>query len=151
MRAQCDPFELEFTDNNRPFLGDGSFLMQEIQVYKKTLLALYLPAAPSSIPAGCQQQRRLLSLSDAASLPELEGSVERGLLFDCRWEQSRTVEDDSIHTHIHAPASALVRSKILLDQRGMGEMGGGARKDECTEHTWIYAYILYSFILQIDF
>lgn len=148
MRAQCDPFELEFTDNNRPFLGVGSFLMQEIQVYKKTLLALYLPAAPSSIPAGCQQQQRLLSLSDAASLTELEGSVERGRLFDCRWEQSRTVEDDSIHTHTSMLPLLLWSAQRFYWIKGKG---GWGRKDECTGHTWIYAYILYSFILQMIF
>lgn len=126
MRAQCDPFELEFTDNNRPFLGVGSFLMQEIQVYKKTLLALYLPAAPSSIPAGCQQQQRLLSLSDAASLTELEGSVERGRLFDCRWEQSRTVEDDSIHTHTH-PCSRCCFGPLKDSIGSKGKGDGGER------------------------
>lgn len=133
-----------FADNNRPDLRDGSSLNQEIQVYKKTLLALYLPAAPSSITAGSQQQQRLLSLSESASLTQFEGSVERGRLFDCRWEQSRTVEEDSIHAHIRAPAVALVRSKILLDERERG-VGGRERMNVQCIHG--YNICLYSLVL----
>lgn len=125
-----------FTDNNRPYLGGGSFQMWEIQVYR------FIPSSPhlhhSRIPAATTSPH---PLQLCIAHTEFEGSVggKKRHLFDCRREQCHTIEEDSIH-----PA-ALVSSKILLDQRKW--CGGGV---ECPAHTWLQSMLLFfSFILQM--
>lgn len=49
MHPRCDMLELVFTDKNRPYLGDGSFQMREIQVYRFIPSSLHLHH--SRIPA----------------------------------------------------------------------------------------------------